>query len=281
MVKPLTLAIVIPAYNEESYLKQCLTAISRQTVAADEVIVVDNNSADKTVEIAKSFPFVRLISEKQQGLYFSRQTGMNAAKSDVIARIDADTFVDEHWVEAIKEAFADKAVQAATGPVGYHDMPLPDFTQKAEDMCLRLANRLGQYDFMMGANMVVRRSAWRLIRDELCNERFLFEDIDMVIHLSDYNIRPVYLPNMSAQMSSRRFADKPVDFMRYIGGHTRTLEYHNRETPAGAHFAEGIFTAVYVAIKPLHMVFDPVLRRPSLAYLFNRAEARPDPMAVD
>jgi hypothetical protein len=167
-----------------------------------------------------------------------------------------------------------------TGPVGYHDMPLPEVTKKAEDWCLRLA-RLGRYEFMMGANMAVRRSAWQLIRDELCNEPFLYEDIDIAIHLGLYGIHPTYLPTMSATVSSRRFADKPLDFMHYIGGHTRTLEHHDRETPAGVHFAEGIFTLVYMLTKPFHMVFDPELRRPSLSYLLQKTEARPDPMAVD
>lgn len=275
----LTLSIVIPAYNEESYLKACLTAISRQTVMPDEVIVVDNNSTDKTAQIAASFAFVKLVHENRQGLFFSRQTGMNAATCDVIARIDADTLVDPKWAEAILDAFADRNVHGLTGPVGYHDMPLPDFTQKAEDLCLRMA-RAGQYDFMMGANMAVRRSAWELIREELCNEPHLFEDIDIVVHLGEHGIRPDYSPAMSAQVSSRRFADKPADFMRYIGGHTRTLEHHNKETPAGVHFAEGAFALLYLWIKPFHMTFDPELRRPSLAYLLCRTIPRPDPMST-
>jgi glycosyltransferase involved in cell wall biosynthesis len=275
----LTLSIVIPAYNEESYLKSCLSAIAEQSVTPDEVIVVDNNSTDKTAQIALSFPFVKLVQETRQGLYFSRQTGMDSASSDIIARIDADTIIDRHWVEAIKTTFLDKTVQGLTGPVGYHDMPLPDFTQKAEDICLRMA-RVGQYDFMMGANMALRKSVWELIKDELCNEPFLFEDIDIVIHMSEHDIRPDYQPAMSAKVSSRRFADKPSDFMRYIGGHTRTHEHHNKQTPLGVHFAEGIFALVYLGVKPFHMVFDPALRRPSLTYLLSRTTPRPDPMTT-
>lgn len=275
----LTLSIVIPAYNEESYLESCLTAIAKQTVLPDEVIVVDNNSTDKTTQIASAFPFVKLLSEPQQGLFFSRQTGMDAATSDVIARIDADTVVDRHWVAAIKKSFQDPTVQGLTGPVGYHDMPLPDFSQKVEDLCLRMA-RAGQYDFMMGANMALRKSAWQLVRKNLCNEPFLFEDIDIVIHLREHNVRPSYSPAMSAQVSSRRVADKPADFMRYIGGHTRTHEHHNRQTPAGVHFAEGVFSLLYLGVKPLHMMFDPTTRRPSLSYFLSGSAPRPDPMSV-
>jgi glycosyltransferase involved in cell wall biosynthesis len=50
-----TITVVIPTYNEEDYIKPCLDAVFAQTVLPDEVIVVDNNSTDKTVEIVSKF----------------------------------------------------------------------------------------------------------------------------------------------------------------------------------------------------------------------------------
>lgn len=278
-MKSLTLTIVIPVYNEESYLKSCLEAIANQSMQPDEVIVVNNNSSDNTAEIARKFSFVTLITETKQGLYHARQTGMDNAKSEVLARIDADTVVDKKWVENIKSAFSNPRVNGLTGPVGYYDMPFPGFTQKSEDFFLRLA-RAGQYDFMMGANMAVRKSAWKLIRTNLCNEPYLFEDIDIVMHLREQKIRPDYFPNVRANVSARRFEDNFADFMRYIGGHTRTHEHHNQKTPLGVHFAEGAFALAYIGFKPFHMMYDPKIKRPSLKYLMTRKQARPDPMTT-
>jgi len=274
-----TLSIVIPAYNEETYLNACLDAIAGQTVTPDEVIVVDNNSSDRTAEIARSYSFVTVIKESRQGLYFSRQVGLDSASGDILCRIDADTIIDEHWVEVIKQAFNNPATEAISGPVGYHDMPFSRLSLKGEDLCLRIARR-GKYEFLMGANMAIRRRAWELVRGELCNEPFLFEDIDIAMHLRGHDIFPVYLPAMSATVSSRRFEDRPKDFMRYIGGHSRTFEHHAYETPAGVHFAEGIFALVYLGTKPLHMAYDPELKRPSLTYLLQKRTARPDPMSI-
>src|ERR1035437_9021599 len=96
-IKPLTLAIVIPVYNEEFYLKACLNSIAKQTVAPDEVIVVDNNSTDKSVQIAKSYKFVKLLHEKRQHQVFAQATGFNAIKSDIIGRIDADSILPPDW----------------------------------------------------------------------------------------------------------------------------------------------------------------------------------------
>ena len=277
-MKLLTLSVIIPAYNEETYLKACLTALSTQTVMPDEVIVVDNNSTDKTAQIAKSFSFVRLITEKKQGLYFSRNAGMNAAKGEILARIDADTIVQPGWAAAIKDGFTDPTVHAASGPIGYHDTPFSNLTVSGMSMFLKVA-RMGKYHFLMGANMVLRRSAWEMIKDDLCNHPTLFEDIDIAIHLKQHGITSVFLEGMRAFVSSRRMADTPQNFLRYIGGHTRTFEHHGMRAPA-AYYAEGAYTLFYFGYKPFHMMFDPKLRRPSLTYFLNREQARPDPMHV-
>ena len=91
--KTLTLSIVIPAYNEENYLRACLDSIAAQTVMPDKVIVVDNNSTDKTVALARSYDFVTLVHERQQHQSFAQATGFNLASSDIIGRIDADSIL--------------------------------------------------------------------------------------------------------------------------------------------------------------------------------------------
>jgi glycosyltransferase involved in cell wall biosynthesis len=275
-----SLSIIIPAYNEERYLGDCLQAISEQTERPDEVILVDNNSTDSTLQVAWKYSFVTIVHEKDQGLFFARNCGMNAAKSDILARIDADTFVEPDWVASIKDAFEDPEVQAVSGPVGYHDMPLSGFVRRVEDACLRVA-KAGRYDFLMGANMAVSRKAWNLVREELCNEPFLFEDIDIAVHLQDHGIYAAYSQEMRALVSARRLQDKPVDFFRYIGGHSRTWRHHGIKPSVGSYYASGAFIAAYLGIKPLHMVYDPDLRRPSLRRILQPTAARPDPMAMD
>ena len=59
-------SLVIPAYNEEKYMKDCLVHIMAQQVRPDEIIVVDNNCTDKTVKIAKLFP-VTIVKEPVRG----------------------------------------------------------------------------------------------------------------------------------------------------------------------------------------------------------------------
>ena len=60
-------SVVIPSYNEEKYIGRCLEGIALQIEKPDEVIVVDNNCTDKTVEIAEKFG-ATIIKEKKQGM---------------------------------------------------------------------------------------------------------------------------------------------------------------------------------------------------------------------
>ena len=275
-----SLSIIIPVYNEETGIAACLDAIAAQTVAPDEVIVVDNNSTDRTLEIARRYGFVRIIHERRQGVYFAHNTGMDSAKGDILARIDADTLVGPGWAAAIVGAFADGSVQAASGSVGYHDMPFVEFGRYVQDGCLRVA-RAGGYRFLWATNMAITRRAWRLVRRELCHQSFLFEDNDIALHLRQHGIQPAYLRDMRVDISARRLADRPRDFRRYIAGHSRTWRHHGKRLAPGVRFAEVAFTLTYIGLKPLHMSYDAELRRLSLAKILRTNQTRPNPMGLE
>ena len=90
-MKPLpSLSIVIPAYNEESVIERCLVACATQTPLADEIIVIDNNSRDATLSIARDvarrYPQanIRVVSEKKQGVLPARDRGFQEASYEVM-----------------------------------------------------------------------------------------------------------------------------------------------------------------------------------------------------
>lgn len=277
--KPLTLTIVIPVYNEENYLKACLDAIAAQTELSDEVVVVDNNSTDSTVKIAKSFPFVTLVAEKKQSVLYARTTGFNAAKSDLIARIDADTIIPDDWVARAKTLFADPDLHAVTGPDAIYDMPFPRLTRWAHDALLKVAVR-GGFHFLTGSNMVMRRTAWQKVAPELCEDLTIYEDIDIAFHLQDLDMTPAYSSKLWNSVSSRRFADKIPDFTRYIRRYAQTTRTHNRRIP-GVYFAQAAYTFVFLISRPFFWLFDPDRRRLSLKHIFATPQRRDDPMQGD
>lgn len=231
-------SIVIPAYNEESVIRQCLIAAVYQSVPAAEIIVVDNMSDDRTAEIVRQMqleypesPIILLSQDRAQGLIPTRNFGLNHARGDVLGRIDADSVVEPDWVEQVQKAFFDPSVQAATGPVVYYDMPMRRFGLKADDKMRQLMLKLAkhQYHFLFGSNMALRRSAWETIRDETCRDEKdeMHEDIDLSLHLADHELRVQYWPQMVSGMSARRLEDSPRDYRYYVTRFDRTYKAHN------------------------------------------------------
>ena len=140
-----SVSVVIPVYNESRRLARCLDALSRQTRAPDEIIVVDNNSTDDSVEIARRYPLVRIITEKKQGITHARSAGFDTARSDVIARIDADSVVRSDWVQTLHQIFADETVDAATGTAGVAERN----KCSSNSLSISCKTRQGQLDYSL------------------------------------------------------------------------------------------------------------------------------------
>ncbi|WP_179872251.1 glycosyltransferase [Microcella indica] len=255
---PLTVSIVIPAFNEELTIGPCVLAALAQTTPAHEIIVVDNRSTDRTAEIVAELqaehpdaPLHYLQQFDEQGLVPTRNLGLDAATGRVIGRIDADSVLEPTWVEEVQKAFADETVAAATGPVIYYDMPLRRFGLKADDTLRRAMLMLArEYHFVFGSNMALRDSAWQRIRGEVCrDEEDLFhEDIDISVHLHDCGLKAVYVSTMVTGMSARRIDDSPRDYYSYVGRFDRTYTHHHVRNRA-LRVPAWVFLAVYPALK--------------------------------
>ncbi len=117
-------SIVIPCYNEEKFIANALKSLKRQDFNKPfEIIVVDNNSDDKTYAVAKKYG-VRLVREKRRGVTYARQAGTAIAKGDIIISTDADTVFPKSWLSDIDRAFvADPTMIAIGGDCRYYDGP--------------------------------------------------------------------------------------------------------------------------------------------------------------
>ncbi len=124
-LNPPTVSLVIPAYNEEKYIEDCLDSIIKSMGKFHEIVVVDNGSTDKTREIAGSYQGVRVISEEKKGVMFARQRGINETTGDIVAFVDADTKMFPGWYEQIVEKFGKDLILATlSGPYIYEGISL-------------------------------------------------------------------------------------------------------------------------------------------------------------
>jgi len=253
-----TVSIVIPAYDEESTIRDCVAAALAQTTPAHEIIVVDNRSHDRTAEIVESLqaaapdaPLRLLHQDAAQGLVPTRDFGLDHARGDVLGRIDADSVLEPTWVAEVQRIFSDPSVAAATGPVTYYDMPLRRFGHRADDRIRRAVRTLADdYQFLFGSNMAVRASAWRDIRDVVCRDEAdeFHEDIDLSIHLYERGHRVVYDSKMVTGMSARRLDDNPRQYYQYVWRWERTYAAHALRNP-GLRAPMVVFSAIYPLLK--------------------------------
>ncbi|MFJ6279491.1 glycosyltransferase [Arthrobacter subterraneus] len=232
-----SVSIVIPAYNEESVIRQCLIAAIYQSMPAHEILVVNNRSTDRTAEIVRQMQLeypesaIHLLEQNQvQGLIPTRNFGLDHATGDVLGRIDADSVLEPDWVETVQAGFSDPEVAAATGPVVYYDMPMRRWGLKADDKMRQLVLKLArnQYHFLFGSNMALRRTAWEQIRDHTCLDEKdeMHEDIDISLHLAEQDLVIRYIPTMVSGMSARRLENSPKDYRYYVTRFDRTYRAH-------------------------------------------------------
>jgi glycosyltransferase involved in cell wall biosynthesis len=274
-IKPKSLSLVIPAYNEERYIGACLDAVAAQSVMPDEVIVVDNNSKDSTIKIAEKYPFVTLIHEKRQGLRFSRNTGLDEATGDILGRIDADTMINPEWVKRVKHAFSGAhPVDAMTGPCYYHDMPFREFGFMMDKLFRSVLYKEND-PVLYGSNMAISRQVWHDIRDEICQDGEFFEDLDLTIHLEDHDYHVKYDQKLVVGVSARRLDDSPVDFYKNMQHFDATYDRHGIEW-SGARNAKRIYYTSYVAGKGFRLIYDADKKSVTFKKLFKPLASRPN-----
>ena len=259
-----SVSVVIPAYNEESVIRQCLVAAIYQSMPAHEILVVNNRSTDRTADIVRQMqleypesPIRLLEQDDKQGLIPTRNYGLNHSTGDVLGRIDADSVLEPDWVETVQAGFSDPTVAAATGPVVYYDMPMRRWGLKADDKMRQLVLKLArnQDHFLFGSNMALRRTAWEQIREYTCLDEKdeMHEDIDLSLHLAEQDLIIRYIPGMVSGMSARRLENSPKDYRYYVTRFDRTYRAHQIDKKV-LKIPMLIFMSIYYPAKVLRAV---------------------------
>jgi glycosyltransferase involved in cell wall biosynthesis len=105
----LPITVIVPVRNAETMVEDCLAAIVRANPA--EIIVVDGNSTDRTLEMVRRFP-VSILSDEGRGVPAARMLGIRAATYPVVALVDADIILGEG---ALQELFDEFTAQGYDG----------------------------------------------------------------------------------------------------------------------------------------------------------------------
>ena len=275
------ISIVIPVYNEGDSLSACLKAIDKLKTKPYEVIVVDNNSTDHSVSVASTYPWVRLIKEKKQGVVHARTSGFNAVKGNIIARIDADTILPSDWIDKLNAIFKDNPdVVAVSGSGDYYDFVLQKIANRIDHWARNyLERRLGDRLFLQGCNMAVTKAAWDKVKGGLCPCDGLHEDLDLGIHLQEAGMKVIYDETLVAGISSRRISNDFSKFVQYSLASPRTYKAHDIGRRRYMFAVIAIVLALYAPGHLAYESYDPELGEFSLKYLASSKfrKSRTDP----
>ena len=110
-------SIVVPAYNEEQNIEDCLASIFSANYPKNkiEVLVVDDGSADNTIKILKKYKKVKILRQNHLGKVEALNFGVLNSSNDFIITLDADTTMDKNCISELVKPFSDKKVGATTG----------------------------------------------------------------------------------------------------------------------------------------------------------------------
>lgn len=97
-------SVIVPVYNVEDYLIECLTSIINQTLKEIEIICIDDCGTDNSINILKEYAKkddrIRIISHKEnKGLGPARNTGIKESKGEYISFIDSDDYISRDYLE--------------------------------------------------------------------------------------------------------------------------------------------------------------------------------------
>ena len=229
----MNISVLITTYNRSHSLQEILADVAAQKLAPDiawEVIVADNRSQDDTIsvveKIAKKFPVALwYLYEEKPGKSYALNTGIVAAKGEIIANIDADCLPDPDWLATGAKHFKNKNVVAVSGPYDYYDTDkffrhTSLFIQKH---IYRAMGHVLQLPFIKKGAVLIGGN--NFIRAEIINKAggyntdlvFYGEDTDTAKRVSKHGYA-VFDPKLTMKTSGRRFRNEGTlsTFARYL-----------------------------------------------------------------
>jgi glycosyltransferase involved in cell wall biosynthesis len=197
----LSLTFVVCALNEEVLIADCLRSIQREAPAIP-IFLVDNGSTDRTVEIARRFSGVYVISEPKRGLTRARQAGLDNATTDWVAFIDADCKIPDGWMTELLDNVTQPDVVAVSGPPVFADLSLG---KRVLTTLFYIVGKLFHFviPMLQGGNFVINRVALQRAGGFDTSISFYGEDTATAVRLS-HEGKLIFSLDMYTVASARR-----------------------------------------------------------------------------
>jgi len=186
MTTPPQITVIIPVYNGEQTLKQCLSSVLSQTYKNYEVVVIDNNSNDTTKKIItnlqKGNDRLNYLFEEKKSVGKARNTGITMASGEILIFTDSDCTVPNNWIETLTEPITHENENVVMG--GSEDAILNYWTKNIQrsDSAFLEKNRYGEYiNSLDGKNFAIKATLMKKLMFD--PEITMTDDLDLYIRL--------------------------------------------------------------------------------------------------
>lgn len=224
-------SVVIPSFNDASLLRGCLAALAVQSRPADEIVVVDNDSTDDTAAVATAAG-ARVVHEPIRGIFPATAAGFDAARGDLLLRLDADSVPPPDWIERVEAAFvAEPRLDALSGPGRFYGSNAV-VHWIAEHLYIgaysSIVRAILGHPVLFGSNLAMRAEVWRRIREHVHRHvPHVHDDFDIAINLEpDMLVR--FDRTLVVGVSARPFSS-PGSLLRRLDWAFGTMAINHRE----------------------------------------------------
>lgn len=215
MKKAPSISIVIPIYNAERYLAECLASLGRQTFRDFEVIAVNDGSTDGSLALLRraerEYPFLRVIDQENGGVSAARNNGMAAARGAYLGFVDADDYVAPNYLERLYRTCVDTGAEISCCYY-YYKFDAPEFLWKYPFRCHGVFDRTQAMNLLLHDTQMQGLMWNKLFRRELFTEnQILFPAMKCLEDM-------IVMNQLFSHINRLAVIDEPLYYYRKHGG---------------------------------------------------------------
>jgi len=227
-------SIIVPVYNGEKNIAECIESLLNLDYPREklEIIIVDNNSKDRTKEIIEKYE-VKYLFEARRGQFYARNTGIENSKGELLAFTDSDCVVDKNWLKYLVRNFTHEEIGGVGGKVVAYK-PASIVEKYSAMFVLNQENNINEkMPYIITANAAYRRSVFEDV-GLFDGAQFSGGDVDMGWRVVWGGYKLVYEPNAIVYHKHRTSLFHSLfqlfkQFFRYGVWHTRLFKKHREK----------------------------------------------------
>lgn len=267
----MNLSIVIPVYNCEEHLKDCLESIVNEIDRSTEILLIDDGSSDKSEEIYSHYDEkINIFKNKNQGVSYSRNFGIKKSSGKYIMFVDADDVLEKNWFnEVINE-------------IKNSDFDICYFSKFIKNKNLNKEELIGQTigvdsisNFSSACSKIYKKEIINKhnfkFNEEIVNGEDLLFNLEFILNSEKFIFKdfPLYKYRINYQSSTHSFKDSYFlsnkEFLKILKKILESKKINDELVSDYVNFSK--FNSIYIALYRLSLINNKKIRKEKYIFL--------------